>query len=56
MNEVVTLAIPPLRARRAELEADPGYLLVVLHAGHAAANEVADQTLAEVRTAMQMDY
>lgn len=56
VTESLNELLAPLRARRAELEADPGYLLDVLHAGNAAANEVADQTLAEVRAAMQMDY
>ncbi len=46
----------PIRARRAELEADPGYLRQVLADGNARANAIADQTLAEVRAAMQMDY
>ena len=46
----------PVRARRAELEADPGYVEGVLRRGIERANEVADATLAEVREAMQMTY
>ncbi|WP_316668519.1 tryptophan--tRNA ligase [uncultured Propionibacterium sp.] len=46
----------PIRARRAELVADPGYLRDVLHAGNQRANEVAGATLGEVRAAMGMDY
>jgi tryptophanyl-tRNA synthetase len=45
-----------VRARRAELEADPGFVDGVLSRGNAIANEVADRTLAEVRERMGMDY
>ena len=45
-----------MRVRRIELIADEGYLLSVLHAGNERANAQADETLAEVRTAMQMNY
>lgn len=40
----------------AELIANEDYLLSILHAGNERANEQADQTLSEVRTAMQMVY
>ena len=50
--EAVNEFFAPIRARRAELAADEGHLLDVLHAG----NEVADRTLDAVRTAMHMDY
>src|SRR5699024_2360873 len=60
LKKVVTEAInehfAPIRARRAELAADPGYLREVLAAGNARATEVADATLDEVRTAMGMTY
>lgn len=46
----------PIRARRADLESDPGHILDVLRQGNARANEVADATLAEVRQAMGMAY
>ena len=46
----------PIRARRAELMADPGHLREVLHAGNERANEVAEATLDDVRTAMRMNY
>lgn len=52
LNEVLA----PVRARRAELEADPGYLEGVLSRGNAIANEVAEATLAEVRERMGMNY
>ena len=60
LKKLVTAAVndyfAPLRARRAELAADPAYLEGVLAAGNAKANEIADQTLDEVRSAMQMRY
>jgi tryptophanyl-tRNA synthetase len=56
VTEAVNSTFAPIRARRAELEADPGHLLEVLAAGNARANEVADATLTEVRTAMGMAY
>ena len=46
----------PIRARRAELEADPGYVEKVLHEGNERANEAANATLNEVREAMKMVY
>jgi tryptophanyl-tRNA synthetase len=42
----------PLRARRAELEADPGYVNRVLAEGAEKARAVADATMARVREAM----
>lgn len=48
--------LAPIRARRAELAADRGYLTEVLREGNARANAMAEATLAEVRIAMQMDY
>jgi tryptophanyl-tRNA synthetase len=48
--------LAPLRARRAEIEKDPGYLFEVIRAGNARANEVADATLERVRTVMGMVY
>ena len=56
VTEAVNSTFAPIRARRVELEADPGHLLEVLAAGNARANEVADATLAEVRNAMGMSY
>ncbi len=46
----------PIRARRAELAADEGYLRQVLREGNERASAVADQTLDEVRHAMKMVY
>ena len=54
--EGVNEMLAPVRARRAELAADPGYLLQVLRRGNDRANAIADATLAEVRDAMHMQY
>ena len=56
VTEAVNEFFAPIRARRVELAADPGYLWDVLRRGNAVANEVGDATLAEVRAAMNMDY
>lgn len=60
LKKVVTEAVnehfAPIRARRAELAADPAYLEQVLARGNARATEIADATLREVRAAMQMTY
>ena len=55
-TEAVNEFFAPIRARRADLAADEGYLLHVLHAGNERANAVANETLAAVRAAMGMDY
>lgn len=54
--EAVNDYLAPIRARRAELEADPGYIEEVLREGNRRANEIADATLDEVRAAMGMVY
>ncbi|WP_235856907.1 tryptophan--tRNA ligase [Occultella glacieicola] len=56
VTEVINEHLRPIRARRRELEADPGYLAGVLAEGNARANEIADATLAEVRETMGMTY
>lgn len=60
LKKLVTAAVndyfAPIRARRAELVADPGYLERVLAAGNQRATAVADRTLDEVRQAMRMVY
>ena len=60
MKSVVTEAVNeyfrPLRARRAELMADPGQLRRVLRDGDERAAAIAAATLAEVRSAMGMTY
>jgi tryptophanyl-tRNA synthetase len=56
VTDAVNDTLAPLRARRAELARDPGYIRQVIGAGNARANVIADQTLEEVRTAMAMRY
>ncbi|MDR1808316.1 MAG: tryptophan--tRNA ligase [Propionibacteriaceae bacterium] len=56
VTEALNERLRPHREKRAELMADPAYLHAVLRQGNEKANAVADQTLAEVRTAMQMVY
>ncbi|MDR2957845.1 MAG: tryptophan--tRNA ligase, partial [Coriobacteriales bacterium] len=54
--EVLNEQFAPIRERRLELQKDPGYVYEVLRQGTARANEVAEATLAEVRSAMKIDY
>ena len=56
LTEALNEHLAPFRARRVELEADPGYIADVLYEGIARANDQADATLAEVRAAMNMVY
>ena len=56
VTEAVNELLAPIRARRAELAADPGYVRSVLRAGNERANEIAGQTLAQVRADMGMTY
>ena len=54
--DAVNERFAPVRARRAELAADPGYARQVLRDGCARARAVAAATLEEVRDAMGMRY
>lgn len=54
--EALNAHLAPLRARRAELEQDPGYLMQVLRTGNERANAAADETLQRVREFMGMVY
>lgn len=56
VTEAVNERLRPIRRRRAELAADPGFLLDVLSAGNAVANDLADATLRRVRQLMHMQY
>lgn len=56
VTEVLNDTLRPLRSRRAGLAADPAYLRSVLRRGNDRAAAIADQTLAEVRRRMHMDY
>ena len=46
----------PIRERRHQFENDLDYVKDVLHEGNRRANEIAEQTLSEVRDAMGMVY
>jgi tryptophanyl-tRNA synthetase len=56
VTEAVNERFAPIRARRAELAADMGYVRRVLRDGCAKARAVGDATLAGVREAMGMTY
>jgi tryptophanyl-tRNA synthetase len=56
VTEAVNDRLAPVRARRAELAADPGYARQVLRDGCARARAVAAATLEEVRDAMGTRY
>ncbi|MDD9205555.1 tryptophan--tRNA ligase, partial [Georgenia sp. 10Sc9-8] len=56
VTEAVNEMLAPVRARRAELVADPGYLERVLAEGNERATAIAESTLTDVRRAMRMDY
>jgi tryptophanyl-tRNA synthetase len=56
VTEAVNERLAPLRARRADLAADPGYARQVLRDGSARARAVAAATLDEVRDAMGTRY
>ncbi|MFG3286890.1 tryptophan--tRNA ligase [Streptomyces sp. NPDC048111] len=53
-TEAVNTHFAPLRARRAQYAQDMDYVRELLRAGNERANEVAEQTLAQVRAAMGM--
>jgi tryptophanyl-tRNA synthetase len=55
-TEAVNERFAPVRARRAELAADPGYLRAVLAAGNERAAAVADDTVRTVRELMHQRY
>ncbi len=54
--DAINTELAPLRARRSELETDPGYVSEILRRGNERANEVANATLDEVRDRMGMRY
>ena len=55
LTEVLNETLRPLRNERKRLEADPQYIRQVLLDGAAAARNVAEETLNEVRTVMNME-
>ena len=56
VTEAVNEYFAPIRERRQHYENDLDYVKDVLHEGNRRANEIAEQTLAEVRDAMGMVY
>ncbi|WP_307816485.1 tryptophan--tRNA ligase [Nocardioides limicola] len=56
VTEALNETLAPLRARRAELAAEPSYVHEVLRRGNERATEMAETTLAEVREKMRMVY
>lgn len=56
VTEAVNGYFAPIRERRHRYERDLDYVKDVLHDGNRRANEIAEQTLAEVREAMGMVY
>lgn len=56
VTEAVNEYLAPIRERRGAIAAKPGYVEEVLHEGNRKANEIANETLDEVREAMHMVY
>ena len=56
VTEAVNEYFAPIRERRQRYENDLNYIKDVLHEGNRRANEIAEQTLAEVQDAMGMVY
>jgi tryptophanyl-tRNA synthetase len=56
VTEAVNERLAPIRARRAELATEPGYIRQVLRHGNDRAREIAEATLGEVRAVMSMTY
>lgn len=56
VTEALLDLLGPIRQRRTELLANPDYLWEVLRRGNEKANEMAENTLSEVRQAMNMVY
>jgi len=56
VTDALNERLRPLRARRRELAADPGYLRQVLADGNERARAIADRTLSDVRSLMHTVY
>ena len=56
VTESVNNYLAPIRERREELAKDPDYIADILAEGNRRANEIANETLGEVREAMGMVY
>ncbi|WP_433730206.1 tryptophan--tRNA ligase [Nocardia sp. CA-129566] len=55
-TDAVNDFLAPHRQRRLDLARDPGFIRTVIRTGNARANEIADRTLDEVRSAMGTTY
>ena len=56
LNEVIQAALAPIRKRRETYAKDPAAVYSILEKGSAKANQVAQQTLSEVRAAIGINY
>lgn len=56
LQEVLSLELEPIRARRQEFAKDPGVVMSILKEGTVLAREVSARTLSEVRKAMRIKY
>lgn len=56
LNEVIQAALAPIRKRREAYAKDPAAVYSILEKGSAKANQVAQQTLSEVRAAIGINY
>ena len=56
LEEVLNAVLEPIRQRRHVYEQDLGQVYQILQKGSQVANEVAEQTLAEVRAAIGVNY
>ena len=56
VTESVNNYLAPIRERREEIAAKPGFVEEILHEGNRKANEIANETLSQVREAMHMVY
>ncbi len=56
VTQVVDDYMAPIRERRAAFAAQPGLVQEIIHEGNRRANEIAEETLAQVREAMGMVY
>ena len=56
LSEIMIESLRPLRAKREELDRDPGYVWNVLREGNRVARERAAETLSAVRKAMRIEY
>jgi tryptophanyl-tRNA synthetase len=56
LTEALLAFLEPIRKRREDLAKDPGGVMEMLKLGSQIAEQVADQTLADVRRVMRLDY